>query len=109
MAVEYNKQNEKMSLEGFFALVESDPEHSYELIGGRVYMMTGGSPDHAIIEANLSRIFGNFLQERPCIVYGSEAYIQVTEEDCICPDLSVSCDRRDRSATKAIQYPCLVA
>ena len=106
MAVEHN---EKISLEEFFALVEGDPEHSYELIDGRIYMMTGGSPDHAIIEANLSRILGNFLQKRPCVVYGSDAYIKVTEEDCVCPDLSVSCDRRDRNADKAICYPCLVA
>lgn len=49
MAVEYTKQNEEISLEEFFALVESEPEHRYEYIDSYAYMMPGGSPDHAII------------------------------------------------------------
>lgn len=106
MAVQHNRQNDEMNLEEFFTFAENNPEHSYELIGGHIYMMTGGSPDHAIIEANLSRIFGNFLQNRPCTVYGSDAYIQISEKDGVCPDVSISCDRRDRTA---VQYPCLVA
>lgn len=109
MAVEYTKQNEEISLEEFFALVEGEPEHRYEYIDGYAYMMTGGSPDHSIIRANLSGLFRDLLRKRPCIVYNSDVYLQLAHRDCICPDVSVSCDRRDRNATKVIQYPCLVA
>lgn len=52
MAIRYNKHQERITLEEFFALLESDPEHRYELIDGYPYMMTGGSPDHSIIGAN---------------------------------------------------------
>ncbi len=38
-----------MSLEEYLTLVEQDPEHAYEYLNGRVYMMTGGSPAHSII------------------------------------------------------------
>lgn len=34
MAVPQNKQQEKISLDEFFALLESDPENRYELIDG---------------------------------------------------------------------------
>jgi Uma2 family endonuclease len=110
MAVQRNKQQEKITLDEFFDLVESDPENRYELIEGYPLMMTGGSPDHSIIGANIVSIFREQLRKRPCIVYNSDVYIQLDgEENCLCPDASVSCDRRDRHATKTIRYPCVVA
>lgn len=110
MAIQHDEHPKKKNLEEFFALLERDPEHRYELIDGYPYMMTGGSPDHSIIGANVNRIFGEQLRRRPCITYNSDVYIQLDgEENCLCPDASVSCDRRDRYATKTIQYPCVIA
>jgi Uma2 family endonuclease len=109
MAIQHDEHQEKISLEEFFALVESDPEHRYELIDGHPYMMTGGSPDHSIISTNLGRILGNALRKRPCVVYNSDVSVQLSQDNsCVCPDVSVSCDRRDRHAKKAIQYPSVV-
>ena len=110
MAIHHNEHQKKISLEEFFALLESDPDHRYELIDGYPYMMTGGSPDHSIIGANLTSIFREQLRKRPCIAYNSDVYIELDgEENCLCPDASVSCDRRDRHATKVTRYPCVVA
>jgi Uma2 family endonuclease len=110
MAIQHNEPQERISLEEFFALLESDPEHRYELIDGYPSMMTGGSPDHSIIGLNVASILRELLRQRPCIVYNSDVYIQLDgEENCLCPDASVSCDRRDRHATKVIRYPCMVA
>ena len=110
MAIHHDEHQKKISLEEFFALLESDPDHRYELIDGYPYMMTGGSPDHSIIGANLTSIFREQLRKRPCIAYNSDVYIELDgEENCLCPDASVSCDRRDRHATKVIRYPCVVA
>ena len=110
MAIHHDEHQGKISLENFFALLESDPEHRYELIDGYPSMMTGGSPDHSIIGANLTGIFREQLRKRPCITYNSDVYIELDgEENCLCPDASVSCDRRDRHATKVIHYPCVVA
>ena len=110
MAMQPNEPQERISLEEFFALLESDPEHRYELIDGYPSMMTGGSPDHAIIGLNVASILRGLLRKRPCIAYNSEVYIALDgEENCLCPDASVSCDRRDHHATKVICYPCVVA
>jgi Uma2 family endonuclease len=110
MAMQHNEPQERISLEEFFALLESDPEHRYELIDGYPSMMTGGSPDHAIIGLNVASILRGLLRKRPCIAYNSEVYIALDgEENCLCPDASVSCDRRDHHAIKVIRYPCVVA
>lgn len=110
MAIQHDDHQKKMSLEEFFALLQRDPEHRYELIDGYPSLMTGGSPDHSIIGANVTGIFREQLRKRPCIAYNSDVYIQLDgEENCLCPDASVSCDRRDRHATKVICYPCIVA
>lgn len=110
MATQYGPHKERLNREAFFALVESDPEHRYEYIDGYAYMMTGGTPDHAIIGANLNRILGERLRQRPCIVYNSDVYIELADTmNCLCPDASVSCDRRDRHATNVIHHPCVIA
>ena len=110
MAIQHGEHQGKISLEEFFTLLEKDPEHRYELIDGYPYMMTGGSPDHSIIGLNVAGIFREQLRKRPCIAYNSDVYIQLDgEENCLCPDASISCDARDRYATKVIRYPCVVA
>ena len=99
----------RKSRDEYFALLESDLEHRYEYLDGYIYMMTGGSPDHAIIGSNLGRILGNLLQGRRCIVYNSDLYVELSDEYRVCPDVTVSCDPRDRGAKDAIRYPSFVA
>ena len=108
MAVEHNASNERISLEEYFALLEKDPEHGYEYLDGRVYMMTVGTPDHSIIGSNLNGILRVRLRDRPCIVYNSDVYLQLSEHYRVCPDVTVSCDPRDRGAREVIRYPSLV-
>lgn len=109
MAIQHNAYSEKVSFEEYLALLEKDPEHGYEYFNGRVYMMTGGSPDHSIIGSNINAILKNLLRGRRCIVYNSDIYFQVSEKYRVCPDVAVSCDSRDRGAQDAIRYPSFVA
>lgn len=109
MAVEHSAHYERMRLEEYFDLIERDPEHAYEYLDGRVYMMTGGSPDHSIIGSNLNGLLQSFLRGRRCIVYNSDVYVQLSEQYRVCPDVTVGCDPRDRGAQDAIRYPTLVA
>jgi len=109
MAVERSTHYERMSFEAYLTLVEQDPEHAYEYLAGRVYIMTGGSPDHTIIGSNLNGLLQTLLRGRRCIVYNSDAYVQLSEQYRVCPDVTVSCDPRDRGAQDVIRYPSLVA
>jgi Uma2 family endonuclease len=107
--VEHSAHAERMSLEEYLTLVERDSEHAYEYLAGHVYMMKGGSPDHSIIGSNLNCLLQAFLRGRHCIVYTSDVYVQLSEQYCVCPDVTVSCDPRDRGAQDVIRYPFLVA
>src|SRR6266568_2939844 len=102
MAVEHSAYYERMSLEEYLTLVEQDPEHAYEYLDGRVYMMTGGSPDHSIIGSNLNGLLQAFLRGRRCIVYNSDVYVQLSEHYRVCPDVTVSCDPRDRGGPEVL-------
>src|SRR6516225_12321221 len=105
MAIEHSAPSERMSMDEYLALVEHDPEHAYEYLDGRVYMMTGGSPDHAIIGSNLNGLLQAFLRGRRCIVYTSDVYVQLSEQYRVCPDVTVSCDPLDRGAQDVIRFP----
>ena len=109
MAVERNTHYERMSFEAYLALIERDTEHAYEYLDGRVYMMTGGNPDHAIIGSNLNALLQTSLRSRRCIVYNSDVYVQLSEHYRVCPDVTVSCDPRDRGAQDVIRHPLVVA
>ncbi len=108
MAIEHNAGNERISLEEYFTLLEKDPEHGYEYLDGRIYMMTGGTPDHSIIGSNMNGILRDHLRDSRCIVYNSDVYLQLSERYRVCPDVTVSCDPRDRGAQEVIRYPSLV-
>jgi Uma2 family endonuclease len=108
MALEHSAHRDRMSIQEYLALVEQDPEHAYEYLDGRVYMMTGGTPDHAIIGSNVNGLLQAFLRGRRCIVYNSDVYLQLSERYRVCPDVTVSCDPRDRGAREVIRYPSLV-
>jgi Uma2 family endonuclease len=43
----------------------------YELIDGIAYMTTAPSPDHQSISLKLSRLFGDFLDGKPCRVFAA--------------------------------------
>src|SRR5450755_5218 len=109
MAVERSAHYERMSFAEYLVLVEQNPEHAYEYLAGRVYMMTGGSPDHSIIGSNLNALPQTSLRGRRCIVYNSDVYVQLSEHYRVCPDVTVSCDPRDRGTQEVIRYPSLVA
>lgn len=109
MTIGRGTPHERVSFEAYLALVERDTEHAYEYLDGRIYMMTGGSPDHAIIDSNLNGLLQTLLRGRRCIVYNSDVYVQLSEKYRVCPDVTVSCDPRDRGAQDAIRFPSLVA
>lgn len=108
MAVEHSAYHERKSFEDYLTLVGQDPEHAYEYLDGRICMMTGGSPDHAIICSNVNGLLRELQRGRRCIVYNSDVYLQLSEQYRVCPDVTVSCDPRDRGAREVIRYPSLV-
>ena len=58
--------------------VEQDSGTKHEFIAGQVYAMSGGTPEHAGITANVARLLGNALSGKPCRVYSPDLRVRVT-------------------------------
>ncbi len=88
---------------------EERQEFRYEYVNGEVYAMTGGTLNHNEIAVNLSTIFKNHLEDSGCRVLSADGKVKIEESnDYVYPDVSVTCDERDRRATKFIAHPCLI-
>ena len=87
---------------------EAQQELRYEYFDGDVFAMTGGSLPHADIALNIASILRSHLRGR-CKVRNSDAKVGITDDGpFIYPDVSVTCDERDRTAQKFSRYPCLI-
>ena len=102
------KHTPRMSVEEYFELEENNPDTRYEYLDGYAYMMSGGSANHATISGNIYAILRSLLRGGPCRVYNSDMKVRVSEERYFHPDVTVSCDPRDRGVADLIQSPCLV-
>ena len=105
MAIEHQRS---MTVEEYFQLEENEPETRYEYIDGNVYAMAGGTANHDTIKSNIQRILWSLLRGSSCRVYSSDMKVYVSEERYFHPDVTVTCDPRDRGTVKAIQSPSFI-
>jgi Uma2 family endonuclease len=88
---------------------EDQQELRYEYFDGRVFAMTGGSLAHGRIGLNIGAVLRDRLRGKSCVVFNSDCKIGITSDGPFTyPDISVSCDDRDRNARQFIQYPSLI-
>jgi len=97
-----------MTVEEYFALDESSSEVRYEYIDGHVTMLAGGTLDHSLIGANIITTLRNALRGTPCRVFTTDARIELSPTRYVYPDVSVSCDERDRGRVRNLTAPRLV-
>ena len=81
----------------------------HEYLSGEVYAISGGTQNHGRIASNIIFILKGHLRGGGCQVGNSDCRVNIFEtKDYVYPDVSVTCDERDRTAIQAIQYPCLI-
>jgi Uma2 family endonuclease len=87
---------------------EDQQELRHEYFDGQVFAMAGGSLIHADVALNIAVILQQQLAGR-CKVRNSDAKVGISDQGpFVYPDVSVSCDPRDRTAQKFSRYPCLI-
>ena len=70
------RQPRTFTLEQYLELEhQSDTRNEY--IDGVIYAMTGGTPRHALLSANVSRMLGNALRGRKCVTYSSDLHLYI--------------------------------
>jgi Uma2 family endonuclease len=88
---------------------EEQQELRHEYINGEVYAMTGGTVNHGEIAVNFATILRNHLEDNGCRVLSSDVKVNIqNSNDYVYPDLSITCDPKDRGATEFISHPCIV-
>jgi Uma2 family endonuclease len=97
-----------MSVEDYLILNRSSKDMRYEYLDGDVRMLAGGSPDHSIIIANLTAAIKGPLKGSQCRVYNSDVQLKLSEKRYVFPDITISCDERDRNQKETIRYPLVV-
>jgi Uma2 family endonuclease len=81
----------------------------HELIDGEVYAMTGGTVNHSQIAVKFISLLDNHLRGSGCKTLNSDCRVNIVgSNNYTYPDLSVTCDDRDKTTTKYITYPCLI-
>ena len=94
--------------EEYFTWEEQQLE-KHELINGQVYAMTGGSKNHSFISVRFITLFSNHLEGGSCETGNSDLRVNIIgTNNYTYPDVSVTCDDRDKTTTQYITYPCLI-
>jgi Uma2 family endonuclease len=94
--------------EEYFAWEEQQLE-KHEYIDGEIYAMSGGSVNHSRIAIRFAAMFDAHLEGSSCITVNSDLRVNIVgTNDYTYPDVSVTCDDRDKNTTQYITYPCVI-
>ncbi len=94
--------------EEYFTWEEQQLER-HELIDGEVYAMSGGTKNHSRIALKFGALLDNHVSGSRCEAANSDLRVNIVNStNYTYPDVSVTCDDRDKITTKYITYPCLI-
>ncbi|HEV2803166.1 MAG TPA: Uma2 family endonuclease [Pyrinomonadaceae bacterium] len=75
-----------------YLAIERKSEIKHEYFAGEMFAMVGASKRHNLITANIIRVLGNQLLDRPCNVYPSDMRVKVSQTGKYTyPDVVVAC------------------
>ncbi len=97
-----------MNVEDYLRLDRQSLDARYEYIDGQVYMMSGGTANHSAIAVNLTSLLKSLLRGNTCRVYNSDLRVQLAKEHYVFPDVTVSCDERDRGEVELVRSPRMI-
>jgi Uma2 family endonuclease len=98
----------QLTPEEYFTWEEKQLE-KHEYIDGEIYAMSGGSKNHSLISVRFITLFSNHLESSGCETGNSDLRVNIVETtNYAYPDVSVTCDDRDKATTQYITYPCLI-
>jgi len=82
-------------------------DRDFEIIGGKIYMMSRPNMDHTTIAGNIHEIFKTYLKGKTCKVY-FEPDVFFDDENNFVPDIVVLCDRSKKKFKGIYGAPDLV-
>lgn len=90
-----NREINFINYEDYLSQFEQwDEGQKFELIGGDIFLMTGGSPDHDLIKGNAFQLMKDKFPD--CYVTTGDANLKaetLSEENGYFPDCMITCDK----------------
>jgi Uma2 family endonuclease len=94
--------------EEYFVWEEQQLER-HEYMDGEVYAMSGGTINHGDIAGNFLSLLKSHMRGRGCKTLNSDCRVSIVgSTKYVYPDISVTCDERDKTTAQYITYPCLI-
>ena len=85
-----------------YLALEAASDTKHEFLNGEIFAMSGGTPEHAELAANVIGELRTQLRGRPCATYTSDLRIRVLATGLSTyPDVSVVCDKLERDPEDA--------
>src|SRR3954467_4955465 len=90
--------------------LEASSSVKHEFLGGRIYMMAGGTPEHAALAAAVIGLLFSQLRGRGCRAYDSDLRVRTPSGLSTYPDVTVICGptERDENDPQAVTNPALI-
>ena len=94
--------------EEYFAW-EAQQLERHEYMDGEVYAMSGGTIDRGDIAGNFLSLLKIHMRGRGCKTLNSDCRVSIVgSTKYVYPDISATCDERDKATPQYITYPCLI-
>lgn len=106
--VAQEQARQTMTVDEWRELERTSHDIKYEYIDGQVYAMSGGTLDHSGIAVNVVSALNGAFDDGPCIAYNSDAAARLSPQRYTLPDVTVTCDERDRGRITEVQSPRLI-
>ena len=94
-----------------YLTIERKSEVKHEYFAGEMFAMVGASKRHNLITANIIRVLGNQLLNRPCNVYPSDMRVKISATGKYTyPDVVVACEeeRFDDAENDTLLNPVVI-
>lgn len=97
-----------MTIDEWHELERANLDTKYEYVDGWVYLMSGGTANHARICINAVRALEDAMGNSVCNVYNSDIRVRLSETRYVYPDATVTCDERDQGDIDMVHSPRLI-
>jgi Uma2 family endonuclease len=93
-----------------YLALEASSNVKHEFLGGQIYAMAGGTPEHAALAAAVIGLLFAQLRGRGCRVYDADLRVRTRSGLATYPDVTVICGptERDETDPQAVTNPALI-
>ncbi|MEA2238263.1 MAG: hypothetical protein QOC81_2987 [Thermoanaerobaculia bacterium] len=94
----------------YYLALESSSNIKHEFLGGQIYAMAGGTPEHAALAAAAIGLLFAQLRGGNCRVYDADLRVRTPSGLATYPDVTIICgpSERDENDPQAVTNPTLI-